>query len=98
MALEERAAVNASVAFTGRAGTGGEIDAIVLSHLDGRSVEIGRFAWRDEFAYALEAPVWDRFGSFAGHPRITGTVTWTTRDRTLVVAGRRGAERFEELL
>jgi hypothetical protein len=27
-----------------------------------------------------------------------GTVTWTTADRTLIVAGRRGDERFEERL
>jgi hypothetical protein len=28
-------------------------------------------------------------GSFAGHPRISGMVTWTTADRTVVVAGQR---------
>ena len=65
-ALEQRAARSASVAFSGRAGAGGEIGTIVLRGLDGRSVEISHSEWRDdELACALEAPVWDRFGSFA---------------------------------
>ena len=97
-ALEQRGVTSASVAFSGRAGAGGEIGTIVLSVLDGRSVEIGRFACRDEVVYAVEAPVWDRFGSFAGYPRISGAVVWTTRDQILAVVGRRGGERFEELL
>ena len=96
-ALEQRAARSASVAFSGRAGAGGEIGTIVLRGLDGRSVEISHSEWRDvELACALEAPVWDRFGSFVGQPRITATVTWTTADRTLMLAGRRGGVRFEE--
>ena len=96
--LERRGVTSGSVPFSRRAVAGGEIGTIVLSVLDGRSVEIGRFACRDELVYALEAPVWDRFGSFAGHPRISGTVVWTTRDRILAVVGRRGGEHFEELL
>jgi hypothetical protein len=96
-ALEQCGATTASVAFSGRAGAGGEIATIVLRVLDGRSVEISYSEWRDgELACALEAPVWDRFGCFVGHPRITGAVTWTTADRTLCVSGRRGGERFEE--
>jgi hypothetical protein len=96
-ALEQRGATSASVAFSGRAGAGGEIGTIVVRVLDGRSVEISHSEWRDdELACALEVPVWDRFGSFAGQPRITGTVMWTTADRTLCVSGRRGGERFEE--
>jgi len=96
--LERRGATSASVPFSGRAGAGGETGTIVLSLLDGRSVEITPWACRDELTYALEAPVWDRFGSFAGQPRISATVTWTAADRTVVIAGRRGGERFEELL
>jgi hypothetical protein len=96
--LEQRGATSALVPFSGRAGTAGETGTIVLSHLDGRSVEIRHSDWQDELTHALEAPVWDRFGSFAGHPRTSGTVAWTTADRTLIVAGRRGSERFEEQL
>jgi hypothetical protein len=67
-ALEQRGATSASVAFSGRAGAGGEIGTIVVRVLDGRSVEISHSEWRDdELACALEVPVWDRFGSFAGH-------------------------------
>lgn len=47
--------------------------------------------------YALEAPAWDRFGSFGGQPQIARTVMWTTADRRGVIKGRRGDERFEEL-
>ena len=96
--LERRGATSALVSFSGRAGTGGETGTIVLSYLDGRSVEIRHSDWQHELTHALEGPVWDRFGSFAGHPRISGTLAWTTADRTLIVAGRRGGERFEEQL
>ena len=89
---------SASVPFSGRAGAGGETGTIVLSLLNGRLVEIWPSEWREELAHALEAPVWDCFGAFAGQPRMSGTVTWTTADRTLIVAGRRGDERFEEQL
>ena len=96
--LERRGVTVASVPFTGIAGAGGETRTITLWLLGGRSIEIWSSEWREELASALEAPVWDRFGSFAGHPRITGTVTWTTADRTLTVSGRRRGERFKEVL
>lgn len=64
----------------------------------GALVEVERWIGRDELAFALEAPVWDRYGSFAGHPRIGGTVTWTVADRSVVIAGVRGRERFEEVI
>jgi hypothetical protein len=96
--LERRRVTSALVPFSGRVGAGGEAGTIVLSLLNGRSVEIWPSEWREELGDALEAPVWDRFGAFAGQPRISGTVTWTTADRTVIVAGRRGGERFEEQL
>ena len=37
-------------------------------------------------------------GSFAGQPQISGTVTWTTADRRVVIKGRRRNERFEEFV
>jgi hypothetical protein len=51
---------------------------------------------RDELSYVLEAPVWDRYGLFAGQPAIRGDVIWTLADRTVVIVGRRGESRFEE--
>src|ERR1700733_165833 len=89
----------ATVPFTGRAGRGGRIDRIVLSRLDGDElVDVERWTSRDELCDALEAPVWDRFGSFAGQPQIAGTVTWTTADRRIVLEGRRGDEGFKEVV
>ncbi len=55
-----------------------------------RAGHVERWTSRDELCYALEAPVWDRFGSFAGQPPIAGTVVWTSADRRVVIEGRRG--------
>ena len=80
--LERRGDAIAVVPFSGRAGRGGHTDRIVFSRIDGdQLVDIERWTGRDELCYALEAPVWDRFGSFAGRPQIAGTVVWTTADR-----------------
>jgi hypothetical protein len=48
--------------------------------------------------YALEAPVWDRFGTFAGHPLVSGEVAWSAEDHTVLIEGRRGGRCFEELV
>jgi len=97
--LEARGATIATVPFSGRAGRGGHIDRIVLSRLDGNElVDVERWSGRDELCYALEGPIWDRFGSFAGQPQIAGTVVWTAADRRVVLVGRRGHKRFEEIL
>ena len=50
---------------------------------------VERRTGRVELCYALEAPVWDRFGSFAGQPEIAGTVVRTTGHRRVVIEGRR---------
>jgi hypothetical protein len=63
-----------------------------------REVDVERWTGRDDLCYALEAPIWDRFGSFAGQPQVAGTVAWTTADRRVVIEGRRGGQRFEELV
>jgi hypothetical protein len=95
--LARRDATIAIVPFSGRAGAGGRTDTIRLSRIDGDElVDVERWTSRDELAYALEAPVWDRYGTFAGHPLIRGTVTWTTSDRLVVISGQRGGEAFEE--
>jgi hypothetical protein len=71
----------------------------VLSRLDhDELVDVERWSGRDELCYALEAPVWDRFESFAGQPLIAGSGIWTTADRRVVIEGRHGEKRFEELV
>ncbi|MGB0096173.1 MAG: hypothetical protein WBP81_27005, partial [Solirubrobacteraceae bacterium] len=70
---------------------------IRLSRIEGGApVDVERWSSRDELAYALEAPVWDRFGSFAGQPFICGEVIWAGEDRTVVIVGRRGDQPVEE--
>jgi hypothetical protein len=97
--LERRGAMVATVPFSGRAGQGGRVGAIVLSRLGADElVEVERWTSRDELCYALEAPVWERFGSFAGQPRITGTAGWMVVERSVVIAGERAGERFEEVI
>lgn len=97
--LEARGATVATVAFSGRAGRGGRTKRIVLSRLDrDEVVDVERWTGRDELCYALEAPIWDRFGSFAGQPLIAGTVIWMAADRRVVIEGRRGDKGFEELV
>jgi hypothetical protein len=97
--LEARGVKVATVPFSGRAGRGGRTGRIVLSRLHGEElVDVERWTGRDELCYALEAPIWDRFGSFAGQPLISGTVIWTAADRCVVIEGRRGDKRFEELV
>ena len=89
----------AIVPFSGRAGQGATTATITLSRVEGGAlVDVERWSSRDELAYALEAPVWDRFGAFAGQPLIRGEVIWTGEDRTVVIVGRRGDQPFEEVV
>jgi hypothetical protein len=50
----------------------------------------------DELANALAAPVWGRFGTFAGQPLVRAELIWTVDRRSLVIVGRRGDRRLEE--
>jgi hypothetical protein len=94
--LERRGATIAVVPFHGRAGAGGESGTITLSRLqDGELVDVERWTGRDELADALEAPLWGRYGSFAGQPPIDGAVIWTTQDRRVVISGTRARRRFQ---
>ena len=95
--LEQRGATVAVVPFSGRAGQSGTTATITLSRIEGEGlVDVERWSSRDELCYALEAPVWDRFGVFAGQPLIRGEVIWTAEDRMVVIVGKRGDRRFEE--
>jgi len=96
--LERRGAAVAIVPFSGQAGSGGRTDTIKLYMLqDAKLVEVERWTSRDELCYALEAPIWDRFGTFAGHPLMRGEVIWSTGDRCVAIRGWRGERSFEEL-
>jgi hypothetical protein len=95
--LERRDATIAVVPFWGRAGQGGSTATITLSRVeDEEMIDAERWSSRDELSYALEAPVWDRFGLFVGQPLIRGEVIWTVEDRSVVIVGKRADEQFEE--
>jgi hypothetical protein len=96
--LERRGATVAVVPFSGRAGEGGRVGTIILSCVEGGDelVDVERCSGRDELTYALEAPIWGRYGVFAGHPRICATVTWIAAERCVLISGDRGGERFVE--
>ncbi len=97
--LGRRGATVAVVPFSGRAGQGGTTGTITLSRLEGRQlVHIDDWSVSEELVSALEAPVWDRYGQFAGHPWIRGTVTWTLLERRILICGHRGGISFEETL
>lgn len=97
--LERRGVSVATVPFRGRAGKGGEIDVIRLQRVRGEeSHEVRLWPDSEELAHALAAPVWERFGTFVGHPLIRGEVLWSAEDRTVVISGRRGDRRLEEIV
>jgi phage FluMu protein Com len=95
--LDQRGATIATVPFWGRAGAGGHPERITLLRAEGETLsEVERWSSRGELAYALEAPVWDRFGTFLGHPLVRGQVTWWCREQVVEIAGTRGQTRFTE--
>jgi hypothetical protein len=97
--LNRRGATVAVVPFWGRASRGGHTDTITLLRLDGEElVEVERWTGRDELCHALEAPVWDRFGTFVGQPLVRGEVIWTADDTCVAIRGSRGERPFEELV
>jgi hypothetical protein len=97
--LARRGMTLAIVPFWGRAGRGGQTDTITLLRREGDElVEVERWTSRDELCYALEAPVWERFGTFAGQPPVRGQVIWTAEDQCVVMAGSRGERPFEEIV
>jgi hypothetical protein len=96
--LERRGATVAIVPFSGWAGRSGRTDTIKLLWSVGEElIDVDRWTSRDELCYALEAPVWDCFGTFIGHPQVRGEIVWSAENRCVVIRGRRGDRQFEEL-
>lgn len=84
------------VPYVGRAGRGGEIEEIRLQRVrDGEPCEVRLWPDSEEFACALAAPVWGRFGTFAGHPLVRAEVIWTVDRRSVAIIGRRGEQRLQ---
>ena len=62
-------------AVLGSGGRGGQTDMITLLATRGNEfVDLERWTSRDELCRALEAPIWDRFRTFAGQPLVRGEV------------------------
>jgi hypothetical protein len=97
--LERRGATVAIVPFSGRAGRGGQTDTIKLLRLEREKlVDVERWTSRDELCNALEAPIWDRLGTFVGQPLVSGEVIWTADGRDVAIRGMRGGRPFEEIV
>jgi hypothetical protein len=96
-ALERSGAQLALVRFTGGGGRRGTLERVRIEAGD-RELAHWSDAGASQLAGALAAPVWGRYGSCQGQPRMAATLQWHVADRSLRVAGARGAGRFEETL
>jgi hypothetical protein len=96
-ALERSGAQLALVRFTGGGGRQGTLDS-VSTHAAGRELARWWGAGESALAGALAAPAWGRYGTFRGQLPIAATLQWHVADRSLLLAGTRGSERFEETL
>jgi hypothetical protein len=94
-ALERLGASGALVRFSGGGGRQATLENISIQ-ADGRELAGWSGEGEGELAGALAGPVWGQYGSFRGQPRITATLTWKVADRSLILAGKRGSERFRE--
>ena len=95
--LERWNAATAFVRFSGGGGSRGSIGAVTLD--DGEKRELARWgAGEGELPEALAAPIWGRYALFRGHPRITGLLMWDVQERQVLVAGKRGGKKFNEVL
>jgi hypothetical protein len=95
-ALERISASVARVRFAGGGGRRASGETVVAAAGGG---ELARWrAGESELGDALVAPVWARYGVFRGQPPITGTLSWSVAERSITLAGRRGSERFAEIL
>jgi len=96
-ALERSGAQLALVRFTGGGGRHGTLESVRIEAA-GRELACRSSASESELAGALAAAVWSRYGTFKGQPAIAATLRWHGADRSLLLAGTRGTERFEEVL
>jgi hypothetical protein len=95
-ALERTAATVGRVRFAGGGARRASVEAVAAAAGGG---ELARWrAGENELGDALAAPVWARYGGFRGQPPITGTLSWSVAERSIMLAGRRGSERFAETL
>jgi hypothetical protein len=96
-ALERAAASGALVRLSGGGGRHGTLESVTIQAGEHELARVPS-ASESELADALAAPAWGRYGTFRGHPPITATLAWNVADRSLTLAGRRGNERFQEIL
>lgn len=94
-ALERLGASAAVVRFSGGGGRQGILES---TSIQTSGSELARWSDENELASVLAGPVWGRYGTFRGQPRIAATLTWKVAGRSLTLAGRRGTERFRETL
>ena len=94
-ALERAGAQSALVRFSGGGGRHATLEKVSLKAA-GR--ELIPEADHSELAGALAAPIWGRYGSFRGQRPIRATLVWNVAKRSLVLAGTRAGERFEQTL
>ncbi len=96
-ALERLGATSALVRLSGGGGRQGMLESISI-HAGERKLAGWSGAGESELVGALAAPVWGRYGSFGGQPRIAATLAWSVAERSLLLTGTRATERFEETL
>jgi predicted nucleic acid-binding Zn ribbon protein len=95
--LEQWGAAAAIVRFHGGAGKPGVIAAVTLE--DARKRKLSRWSSGEgPLPDQLAAPIWGRYASFRGHPRIVGMVVWDLANREVFSSGTRGETPFTEVL
>ena len=87
----------ALVRFSGGGGNPGSISAVTLENEDGEQLACWSSA-EEALPEALAAPIWGRYALFRGQPRITGLLMWDARARSIAIAGKRGGQKFDEIL
>jgi hypothetical protein len=95
--LEQWGASVALVRFSGGSGNPGSISAVTLEHADGEQLACWS-SGEGALPEALAAPIWGRYALFRSQPRITGLLMWDTRARSIAIAGKRGGQKFDEIL
>ena len=96
-ALEQAGAEIALVRFSGGGRRQPTLDSVSIE-AGGRELTRWLQAPQNELANALAAPVWGRYGSFRAQQSIRATLAWNVANRSVLLAGTRGTERFEQVL